>query len=189
LHRQLLVFLCVVNCPRRAGFFAQCASVSRREQAVLSVNHRNARDGLDKGPVDSRTVAQAGLKACVQDHFGAFLLTQPTARERFFYCRPRPLVDMNGKLSDKPRDLLDLAVGQECEVGMPTGIYHLGTEYSRATVEGGKGLVQLGHMLAEGWLPLYPVHFAARVDKERLSAFSDTLIDKPVRDCTTLGFT
>ena len=45
--------------------------------------------------------------------------------------------------------LFHLAVSEEINIGMPTGIQQLGRENSDGTVVGGKGFVQLGHLAAD----------------------------------------
>ena len=44
--------------------------------------------------------------------------------------------------------LFNLAVGQEIDFGMPTGIQQLGRENSDGAIVSGKGLIQLGHLAA-----------------------------------------
>jgi hypothetical protein len=45
--------------------------------------------------------------------------------------------------------LFNLAVGEEIDIGMPTGIQQLRRENSDGAVVGGKGFVQLGHLAAD----------------------------------------
>jgi hypothetical protein len=45
--------------------------------------------------------------------------------------------------------LFHLAVGEEIDIGMPTGIQQLRRENSDGAVVGGKGFVQLGHLAAD----------------------------------------
>ena len=53
--------------------------------------------------------------------------------------------------------LFNLAVGQEIDIGMPTGIQQLGRENSDGAIVSGKGLIQLGHLAANARQRLYQV--------------------------------
>ena len=53
--------------------------------------------------------------------------------------------------------LFNLAVGQEIDFGMPTGIQQLGRENSDGAIVRGKGLVQLGHLAANARQCLHQV--------------------------------
>jgi len=45
---------------------------------------------------------------------------------------------------------VNFSIGQDLDVGMPADLDQFGREYSHGAVIGGKGLVKLGHMAANG---------------------------------------
>jgi len=54
------------------------------------------------------------------------------------------------KLSCFPFYTVNFSIGQDLDVGMPADLDQFGREYSHGAVIGGKGLVKLGHMAANG---------------------------------------
>ena len=67
------------------------------------------------------------------------------------------------KIAHVAGDGLHFAIGHQFDVGMPTGIHHLGAENSGTTVEGGEGFVELGHPAADGGLSFHQVDLIARI--------------------------
>ena len=63
--------------------------------------------------------------------------------------------DASPEISDETADVLDLRIDQSFDPGMSTDIHHFGAEYSSTTIEGGKGLVQLGHVAADAGIFFY----------------------------------
>ena len=45
---------------------------------------------------------------------------------------------------------VNFSIGQDLYIGMPADLDQFGREYSHGAVIGGKGLVELGHMAANG---------------------------------------
>jgi len=62
-------------------------------------------------------------------------------------------------------DTVNLCIRQDLDVGMPADLDQFGCEYSHGAVIGGKGLVKLGHMAANGRGLVDQVNFEARIGK------------------------
>jgi hypothetical protein len=67
------------------------------------------------------------------------------------------LQDISGLFSQRypevscfPCYTVNVSIGQDFYIGMPADLDQLGCEYSHGAVIGGKGLVKLGHMAANG---------------------------------------
>ena len=54
------------------------------------------------------------------------------------------------EVSRFPFDTVNFSKGQDLYIGMPADLDQFGREYSHGAVIGGKGLVKLGHMAADG---------------------------------------
>ena len=59
-----------------------------------------------------------------------------------------------GKIADIAFQLVHLAVAEQGDVGVAAGVDHLGGQDAGRAVQGGKGLVELGHVPADGGLAL-----------------------------------
>ena len=64
-----------------------------------------------------------------------------------------------------PLDTVNFSIGQDLYIGMPADLDQFGREYSDGTVIGGKGLVELGHMAANGRSLVDQVNFKTRSGK------------------------
>jgi hypothetical protein len=71
----------------------------------------------------------------------------------------------NFEVSFFPCYTVNLGIGQDLYVGMPADLDQLGCEYSHGTVIGGKGLVKLGHMAANGRCFVHQVNLKTRSAK------------------------
>ena len=67
------------------------------------------------------------------------------------------------EIADITGNLLNFAVGQQLNVFVASNGHHFGCEYSSRTVERREGLVQLGHMPADGRFPLDQIDLLAGV--------------------------
>jgi len=60
---------------------------------------------------------------------------------------------------------VNFSIGQDLYIGMPADLDQFGREYSHGAVIGGKGLVKLGHMAANGWRFVNQVNLKTRSAK------------------------
>jgi len=82
------------------------------------------------------------------------------------------LYDISGLLNQRylkvsffPCYTVYFSIGQDLYVGMPADLDQLGCEYSHGAVIGGKGLVKLGHMAANGRCFVHQVNLKTRSAK------------------------
>ena len=66
-------------------------------------------------------------------------------------------------IADVTGNRLDFAVGQEFDVGVASHGHHFRCEYSGSTVERWEGLIELGHVAADGRLPFHQVDLLAGI--------------------------
>jgi len=71
---------------------------------------------------------------------------------------PGPLDQGNLKVSCLSFDTVNVRIGQDFYIGVPADLDQFGRKYSGGTVVGGKGLVKLGHMAANGRCLFDQVH-------------------------------
>ncbi len=69
------------------------------------------------------------------------------------------------KVSWFPCYTVNFSIGQNLDIGMPADLDQFGREYSDGAVIGGKGLVQLGHMAANGRCLVDQVNLETRSGK------------------------
>ena len=70
----------------------------------------------------------------------------------------RLLADVDGEVAHVARHLVDLAVGHHVDVLVLGAVDHARREDAGRAVDGGEGLVELGHHPADGGLPLHDGH-------------------------------
>ena len=61
-----------------------------------------------------------------------------------------------------PFDTINFGISQDLYIRMPSNLDELRSEYSYGAVVGGKGLIELGHMPADGRRLVDKVHFKTR---------------------------
>jgi hypothetical protein len=61
-----------------------------------------------------------------------------------------------------PFDFIDFGISQDLNVRMPSNLDELRSEYSDGAVIGGKGLIKLCHVAADGRRFVHQVHLEAR---------------------------
>ncbi len=64
-----------------------------------------------------------------------------------------------------PFNPVNLSIGQDLYIGLPVDLDQFGCEYSHRAVVGGKRLIELGHMAADGRRFLHHIDFEARGGK------------------------
>ena len=92
----------------------------------------------------------------------AVFYTGSTTRAFALYDIPGLFNQRYLKVSCFPCYTVNFSVGQNLYIGMPADLDQLGCEYSHGAVIGGKGLVKLGHMAANGRCFVHQVNFKTR---------------------------
>ena len=80
--------------------------------------------------------------------------TDPAAGALVLDHRTGLLADRDLEVADVALHMLDLGIGVELDLGMVGHVHHLGGHDALGTVEGREGLGELGHVAADGGLPL-----------------------------------
>jgi hypothetical protein len=163
LEGQDRVFLGEVDGVGLAELLAGLAGALLEVGAVGAVDDGRPRDGLGERRVDRLAIAEPGLEDLVDDLLGALLLADAAAVAEVLVDVAGLLADGDGEVADVALDLLDLAPGQELDVGMRAGGDHLGGQDAGRAVEGGEGLVELGHVAADRGVLLDEVDLEAGI--------------------------
>ncbi len=163
LDGQDLVLLIEVDGVGRAEFLAGLAGALDVIGAVDIVDDRVLGHGLREGSIDRLAVSQAGLEDIVDDFLRAFLPADAAAGAVLGLDIAGALLDGDGEIADIPIHFLDLGIGQQGDVGVVANLNHLGCQDAGRAVEGGEGLVKLGHMPADGRFALHQVDRESRV--------------------------
>ena len=157
------VLLGVVDRAGAADLLADAAFAAFEVGAVVAIDDRDIGDRLGEGDVDGGTGAEVAVEA-VGDLFLRTLAHADAAAGAFgLDDRTRLLTDGDGEVADIAFDPLDFAVGQKTDLRMVGDIDHLRSHDALRTVEGGKGLGELGHVAADGGITLDQEDFVAAV--------------------------
>jgi len=81
---------------------------------------------------------------------GAVLGAEPAGRAFVRIDIPRAHPQLGGKIAWLSVQGKKISVAQNFNIGRPTGLYQLRREYSKRTVVGRKGFIQLCHVAANG---------------------------------------
>ena len=92
---------------------------------------------------------QALIKFVIDQNRAVFR-TGRTTRAFVFYDVPGLLDQADFEVSRFPFYTVDFSIAQDLYVWMPADLDQFGREYSHRAVIGGKGLIKLGHMTANG---------------------------------------
>ena len=149
-----LVFLGEIDGIGRAEFLTGFAGAFLEVGAVWLVDDRVFRDSLREGGVDGFAVAQPGFVDIVDDFLGAFFLADATAGADCFVDIAGFLPDGDGEVAHIAIDLFHFALGVQLDIRVVASGHHLGGQDAGGAVQGGEGLVELGHMPADGWFSL-----------------------------------
>ena len=152
-----IVAIIVINGLLFADFSTLAAGNGVIAQAVVHVQDVRTGYGLWEGDVDGFPRTESHLELIGFVHWTDLdALTAGVAQIRINVASF--FADLDREVSDVPGNLFNLAVGEQLNVRMPTGIDGLGAENSYRAVHGGVGLVQLGHDPTDGRLLLNQYH-------------------------------
>jgi hypothetical protein len=86
----------------------------------------------------------------IGDHDRAVLNASSTARAFLLYDVSGLFDQGYPKVSCFTFYTVNFGIGQDLDIGMPADLDQFGSEYSHGAVIGGIGLIELGHMAADG---------------------------------------
>ena len=153
-----LVLLGIVNGSRLAELFTDAALAGFQLDAGSGVDHRHVGNGLGKGGVDGAAGIQPSVEFIQRLLGGAFFLTHAAAGALVHVHVTRLLADVHRKAAHKAGYPLHLAVGVQGDILVGGGVHHFWGQNTGGAVQGGEGLVQLGHAPADGRLLFHNVH-------------------------------
>jgi hypothetical protein len=128
--------------------------------ALIDVGDKG--NGLRKIDVDGFVRGQV-LVVRIRDLDRAVLDTGSATRALVFYDVAGLLVQDDLEVSCRPFDTVNFSIGQDFYVGMPADLDQFGREYSHGAVVRGIGLVELGHVAADGRRFLDQIHLETRM--------------------------
>jgi hypothetical protein len=163
-----LLFLMKIDGFVLANSSANGAFVALKVKAAFRVYIGDQRNGLREINVDGLIQRQV-LIIFILDHDWAVLNTG-TGTRTFFLFNVSGLLDQGDVeftcFSFYP---VHFSVGEDLYVGMPADLDQFGRKYSDGAVIGGKGLVQLGHMAANGRCLVDQINLKTRCSKVKRS--------------------
>jgi hypothetical protein len=119
-------------------------------------------DSLGEGDIDGLFLSQSHVKF-VRKRYRALFYTVSTGRAFGCIDIPRLPSDDDFKMTGLTFDVGHFRIGEEVDVGMIAHIHHFGRDDTSRAIEGGKGLVELGHMAADGWVLLHQMDFESLI--------------------------
>ena len=153
-HVDQLVLLLEIDALDRTDLGAQSALALLEHDAGFRVDGRLLGDGLRKGDIDGRGVAEAFIELVGEFAAGAFFHAQTAARAVLPVHVGRLLADHDLEIAHIPAHRLDLGRGIKSDFRVLGNVDHLGAQNAGRAVHRGEGLVQLGHLAADGLLAL-----------------------------------
>jgi len=158
-HLQVyrLILLLVINsvCLTDLGTDATLFALTQLA-AVLGINAVGRGDTLGEILINGWSIAKADIEIIRDRDRTLFRAGATTGTEVFVHIAgllPHPYI----KGTDLAADFFDLAISEEIDFGMPTGIQQLRRQNSDGAVIGRKGLVQLGHLATDARKLLHQV--------------------------------
>ena len=128
----------------------------------LLVNHEDIGHRLGEGTVNGLVGTQSHLESAGHFHGADGSALAAGGAFRFIYVT-RVLSDPDLEVAHITLNVHHLTVGQELNPGMSTDIHHLGPQNSGGTVQSGEGLIQLGHLAADGRFPLHQIDLVSGI--------------------------
>jgi hypothetical protein len=115
-------------------------------------------DGLGEGGIDGLSLPEAHIEFVWKRYWA---LSHAVCTGCAFGCIDisRFSSDDDFEMTGFTFDVDHFGIGEEVDVGMVGCVHHLGCDDASRAIEGGKGLVELGHMAADGWVLLHQMDF------------------------------
>ena len=149
IFRNNLVLLLIVDGSGLADLGADAAFSGPEFDAVLPVDHRHVRNRLGEGRVDGASRIQPPVELVGRLFGRAFLLAEAAARTLAHIHASGFLSDFHMKIAHKACHLFHLAVGVNSDIFMGRRLHHLRRQDTGRAVQGGEGLIKLGHPTAD----------------------------------------
>ena len=148
----------VINGPGGADLGADAALAAFQHGTEVRVNGGNLGHCLGKGDVNGPAGVQAQVKGVGRLLLGALFRAQAAAGAFGLVHIPGLMPDGHREVSHKALHRLHLGVGHDLNPLMLGRIHHFGGQDAGCTVQGGKGLVNLGHFPPNGRLFLHQIY-------------------------------
>ena len=172
LFRDELILHLVIDGLCGAHLGADAAFARGQLFAVLRVDAGAFGNGLRERDVDGRGLADVLIEVVGHVLGGALFRAGAAAGALGPVNVGGALFDGDVEVADIAGHVLNLGARVEGDVGILGHVHHLGAENAGGTVNGGEGLVELGHLAADGGLALHEQDLDAGISavKGRLNA-------------------
>jgi hypothetical protein len=115
-------------------------------------------DGLGEGDIDGLSLPESHIEF-VWKRYRALSHAVCTGRTFGRIDIARLSSDGDFEMTGLTLDVDHFGIGEEVDVGMVGRVHHLGGDDASRAIEGGKGLVELCHVAADGWVFLHQMDF------------------------------
>ena len=146
------VGLLVIDRSGGADFRAYAALAVFEHVAVVRVDGRDLRHGLCEGDIDGAAVVHAEVEFVRDLLLRALLGAKSAAGADVFLDEARFAADLHVEVADEAAHGFDLGVGIDVDLLVLCAVDHLRGQDARGAVERREGLVDLGHLAADGRL-------------------------------------
>ena len=150
-----LVFHVILDGPGGAHLGAHAALALDELAAELRIDDGLFGNGLRKGNGDGRGSARQFIEGVGRFFGRAFFGAGTATRAQVPVHIGGALADLDRKVAHIARNVFHFGIGVERDVGVLGHVHHLGAENTGRAVYGGEGLVELGHLAANGGIALY----------------------------------
>ena len=165
----------------RAGGTDLCAHTALavfEHAAVVRVDGRDLRHGLCEGDIDGAAVVHAEVEFVRDLLLRALLGAKAAASADIFLDEARFAADLHVEVADEAAHGFDLGVGIDVDLLVLRAVDHLRGQDARGAVERREGLVDLGHLAADGRLLFHDIDLKSGLgDVERRLDARDAAAD------------
>ena len=158
-----LVLHVVLDGAGGADLGAHAALALGHLTTIFGIDDRLLGDGLREGDVDGRGGTGEFVEGVRRLLAGAFFRAGAAAGAQAPVHIGGALADLDGEVAHVAGDVFHFRHGVQGDVGMLGHVHHLGAQDAGRAVHGGEGLVQLGHLAADGGLAFHQHHGHAAV--------------------------
>ena len=165
---DVFVLLRIVDGARGADLGTHAALAGFQHRAVVRIDRRDLRNGLRERDIDGAPLVHAQIELIWHLLLRTFLGTQPAAGADVLFDVACLALDFDVEIADEAADLRHLAVREDADFFVLSGVDHFRGQDARRAVQGREGLVELRHFAADGGLGFDDIDRETRVrDVER----------------------
>ena len=163
LHGYQFILLLVVDTAHRADLGTDATLPLLQLHAGVWIDGSFFRDGLGKGDVDGRGRAQKLVERIRAAFTRTFFRAQAAARARCPVHIGGLAADGDGKIAHIAAYRFHFGAGIQGNFLVLGNIHHFRAKYTGRAINGGKGLVELGHLAANTLLALHHDHIQTAI--------------------------